>query len=149
MSSRFSLRFQPPENGWLPMRLSRGSEELTVDVSCVYPESLGQLVAAAVHSLNERGTFEAVFLLEPHELVLEFAADLGRLTIRIYERAASSSANELLKVEGLSSLEFARGLWRALREVWLQAGREVWENHWPPGFPEASVDNLGRLVANG
>ena len=146
MTDDFSIYFEPPEHGWLTVVISSGGRELREDVSHVCPDSIPSLIVAAISALSESGQFRASFCLEPGELVVEISANAGRCRLRVYESGPTAQSSERLATTEFAALALATRLWRALRDVWGRTGEDHWTRHRAPGFPESSVDNLGRQL---
>jgi len=135
----FLVDFGPPRHGWLAMRLRHAGQELEVDGSYLLNDSIDDLLVS-LHALVDGGHPRDVrWFLEPDEMVLSFAVEGDRTTLRVRDHV------ERMRVDG-DTRELARAFWRGLSALVRQVSPEEYERAWRHPLPVAAIELLGQKL---
>ncbi|MEO0460885.1 MAG: hypothetical protein AAF219_08575 [Myxococcota bacterium] len=137
-----------PQHGWLDIELRVGELELVVDASDAVVDSIRELVELGLAAVEPRGLGTCTFFLEPGAVHLQLEHVDGCVRLEVYETLelrrphSRDRPKETVVVDGR---EFARAIWRGLREAesrWDAVADTDWS--WP--FPTEIVRHLGEKL---
>jgi hypothetical protein len=146
----FSVKFSPPDAGWIRIEIESGRDSFADTFSHIYP-SISELCGALTYASRGVKGQRARFLLEPAELVLGFEPDGGTLTTRATLRrrqALHPQAEECLFVNVGPLRTVVLTFWRALRVLQTSATPEQFELAWREAFPEHDMESFTDSIAH-
>jgi hypothetical protein len=136
------LSFAEPRNGWLPVSLSIGSEEVEFSASDVPNNPIEELISAMFDVFGSR---EATvwWHLEPGGYYFEFSPAQDQIQLRVLfaEDSRRGQRTEVASIRG-GKQELLLPLWRGLRQF--QSFGAV-EPHWR-GVTYGTLETLGEQL---
>lgn len=139
---------EPPQAGWIVIRVDLGDRELPMRVSYVGNDCLRAL-ADAVRAFEETGLPQTIDLVdEPGLHRLSWGARGAGVALTIAGSRGGKPADlvDVARVETTTRLELTLPFWRALRKL-APEFPALPNRDWPYAFPEEAVRLLSIAVA--
>jgi hypothetical protein len=144
--ARIEIRYEPPHNGWLTLRITIDGQTVEIDASDVPNNPIQDLLDAIRHA--SQGEDACVWLhLEPNWFVFDFACTAKTIVFQLAsvdETVNGTYRREIVSIEAAAQ-DILMPFWRFLRKFQSEDHREP---HWPD-VDYRDIETVGRSIKLG
>ncbi len=139
-----TCRFEPPEHGWLRVRIESLPNAVSLSVSDTPLDSVSELATVLLRVLRFQGNGEVGWNEEPDTVLTAFQRRGDRIRLRV-DIVARDQRTTLLEHDGTASSVVAAFL-SGLKQLDAECAHCEFEAGWRHPFPRGAVAQLDRLL---
>ena len=141
---RLTCRFEPPEHGWLRVRIESPPTAVSLYASHTPLDSVSELAAVLLRVLRFQGTGEIGWNLEPDAVLTAFERRGDRIRLRVDTVARGEHAT-LLEHDDTARSVVAAFL-SGLKQLDAECAHGEFDAGWRHPFPRDAIAQLDRLL---